>query len=432
MRVATFLINMQANTTKTVYLRHGEDEVLGFISCPRSVSMKVEVYPGLWSSVRRPYGIDEFNTFLPCFAKSKKGVRVVIETEDDPAYDYAAAIFYKEAEIKSFLEKKTHLHVRPADAFGEALDIEKKVALYTHKQETKLFILGVLLDLGGFEETRYKLFKNEEEIADFVYYPFLGLPLLNFLPLQTFLRKNDTLTLEVVKAAGEAYARIHLFCSLAEISVEEIPFLNYYNPLRKIEETLEDNRLIEITEAQPIPAPPVPDKLIPYPETAKEARDIFKEKPPGVSPDISKIQKPPEFLSAINLARPDETKIVQIMPSPLGSVRPVADVRARQRITSAAITYTSGKLEVTDTSERTVVSGIVSKNVSFYAKAGSWEIKILPLYDFLSGKNISDMQTIYLDEGQSFDAEIEAVQINASCTNATETAPGILYYFVGE
>ena len=428
MRIATFFINIGPNERKTFFLKHADDEILGFISCPRSVDMKVEIFPGLWSYVKRPFMIDEFNTFLPVFAKSKRGVRVVVEVEDNLAYDYAAAIFYKEAEVKDLLEKKIYLHVRAIEPFEELLEEPGKLTLYTHKETRRIYLLGIIQDLGGIEETRYKLYKNEEELADFVYFPFLGISRLGFLPLQTTLEKDDTLTLEVIKPASDARARMHLLCALNEVKVEEIPFLNQISPVRPIPPVDEDSDLIEIPTPQPVPPPPVPPDYPPYPPTLSEVRDIFAPSPPTVDPYLSSTQKPKEIPQPVSLVRDDETKVVQVMLSPWGGVRATADARGRQRVTDASISYAADKLQVTDTSEYTLFKAKTTKGLSFYAKKGNWQIKILTLYDQLSQRKITDMDSIYLDEGQAIEIDIEAVQVNAACENATTENPGILYW----
>jgi len=432
MRIATFFIDMPQNTRKTVYLKHDEKETLGWLWCPASVSIKAEVYPTLWSEAKRGYMIDRKNRLLPIFGKSKRGVRIIIETDTNPAWDYAFAIFYTDEEIKEYVEKEIRLHVRPVDIYDEDLSIPGKKNIYTHKESRKIYLIGLLQQLGGLEDTRYKLYKNEDEIADYPYYPFIGLQMLNFLTIGTWIEKGESLTLEVIKAASESYARMHLVCALKEVDISEIPFLNKISPVRPIPPVDEDSDLIEISAPQPVLPPQAPTGYPPYPQTPDEVRNIFKPHPPIVDPDLSITQKSKETLGTVTVARDDETKVVQTMPSPYGGVRPTADPRGRQRTTNVDINYSSGKLEVTDTGSYTIASGLVSKKISIYAKAGNWQIKILTLYAQLSGLKIDDMPIIYVDEGQSFEEEIEAVQIDVTCTNASESVPGVLYYYIGE
>ena len=126
---------------------------------------------------------------------------------------------------------------------------------------------------------------------------------------------------------------------------------------------------------------------------------------------------------------PGVTGIIGIGPTGVHLVR--CDDIGRVRHTDKAITYKSGKVEKTDTSTTTITPERPASRVCFKAVALGWEVKVLTLYDLLRGKTISDVDTIYLDEGDSFTEPLEAVEIQVSCPTASGSSTGKLYYYVG-
>lgn len=428
MRAATAFINMDSNQKRTVYIKHAKDEVIGFIVKPRNVSVSVEVATGVWSSVKQYFEIDDNNTAFPVFAKNENGVKVILETGSTPAYAFMPIIFYRDEEIKGIVEKDKKIHLVPIDRYDEPLDMPKKVNIYTHNKDYDMFIAGIMQDLGGTSYSRYKLYLNDDEIADYFYMPFMGIGLLNFLPIRSWIRKGEKLSLEVIDAAGSSRARMHLLCAMGEIDVSELPYIDNINPIRPIPDISKDSRLAIITEPQPIPTPPIPPEIPPYPRPPEEQRDVISKTPPAVNPNVTNTQKPKEYPEPTEIIRPNEVPVVQTMPSPYGGVRPVADTRGRQRVATSAISYKAGKLEVTDPSEYDLISGVVIKCLSIYAETGNWELRVLPLYDRLIGKKIDDMDAIYITEGQGVEMDIEAVEVKASCTTATMSNPGKLFW----
>jgi len=126
---------------------------------------------------------------------------------------------------------------------------------------------------------------------------------------------------------------------------------------------------------------------------------------------------------------PGVTGIIGIGPSGVHLMR--CDDIGRVRHTDKAITYKSGKVEKTDTSTTTITPERPASRVCFKAVALGWEVKVLTLYDLLRGKTISDVDTIYLDAGDSFSEPLEAVEIQVSCPSASGSSTGKLYYYVG-
>jgi len=108
------------------------------------------------------------------------------------------------------------------------------------------------------------------------------------------------------------------------------------------------------------------------------------------------------------------------------------DSYGRVRYTDQAITYNSGIVDKSDSTESIISPSRPSSRISLKSVVLSWQIKILTVYDVLKGLDFDDKDTIYLDAGDVFEESIEAVKIKVICPDASESSHGKIYYYIGE
>ena len=208
-----------------------------------------------------------------------------------------------------------------------------------------------------------------------------------------------------------------------------IPTIPEFRPGGAIGQTI-----INITEIKGIapatmPRPTMPGNyLSPYLKTPDQTKSITPSIPRAIHAGSSALQTPKDKVDETQIAYPDEQKTVETILTPFGIIRKTADTMGRLRTTGSGIQYNAGKLDTTDTDAHTLYTGYGSKKISIFAKTGGYTLKILTLYDWLSGKTIDDMDTITIDEGQSFNMEIEAREVEA--TAAADTASEIYWSII--
>jgi len=100
----------------------------------------------------------------------------------------------------------------------------------------------------------------------------------------------------------------------------------------------------------------------------------------------------------------------------------------RLRVATERATYKAGKIEATSADAQDITLDYIATRVNFKAVALDWEVKLLTVRDWLAGKTLDDVDTIYLDRGDAYWDDIEVVAARFTCPTASETTPGKLYY----
>lgn len=67
-------------------------------------------------------------------------------------------------------------------------------------------------------------------------------------------------------------------------------------------------------------------------------------------------------------------------------------------------------------------------NLIFRVTAGTWEIRMLSIYDKTDGKTLDDMDAITLTKG-TFQVDREIVKVRFTCTDASAASPGAIWYY---
>jgi len=431
MRMYPYLINLNANEEKEFRIKVSENERILFVSPPEGIDVKIQVSPGRFSEIKHPFWLIMGNRWMPCFAKDKKGVLFKVKALEDVS-GYMHIFLAQESEkVGLYGDKEIRLWVEPIKEFGKKLIAGESFEIYRHNEESDVFLASLVFSYTGSYGIVFKVRKNEEEMVEEWMLSGGESGWRTHKRIETFLKKDDVLSFETIEAPDDAYAYIHLIFSNKEFSIINDPFLCYTVSPKQELCKLWPEVLQQVEEIPETPEPEEPDGGNPYPTPPDEQRDIVNIPEILIPFDYTKIQKDPFRPGSVKLARSDEQKVVQVMMSPLDPVRPTADVRARQRVTDADLTYTSGMLSVTNTEEKTIISDVVIRTIRIYARKGGWGIKVLPLYDSLAGKSIDDMPFIYVDEKQNIELKIEAIEVKVKCFTASDTSPGEILYYLG-
>ena len=91
--------------------------------------------------------------------------------------------------------------------------------------------------------------------------------------------------------------------------------------------------------------------------------------------------------------------------------------------------YISEQISVTDTSAVTRAFVNPSSTLMFWVSSGTWEVKILSMYDKTDGKTLDDMDAIPLRKGDVLSIDSRAVEVSFACTDATAENPGVINYY---
>ena len=454
MRVYSRPFSIEFFHKKTTYLDLQDNESLIYIYCPGQANYKISKDDVLFSE--KPARKVDSNIisggdhWIPVFSELGRTVEIDIETFDYAIEDKLSFIIATEDELKSLPKGANTQWMVGVDDFGKSLATPSPVLLFKNKYDFPVWIVALFNFGAAAESIEYELYIDNERILDF------KCEMPNFkafdkpIPVYQWLLPNSRLLWVLKDSPGYLFCDIEILLSKIPITLPYDQIFNTLDPLGVVDEHDSINIIQHPIPVPPLefPEPPLPDEpdapsptpqppspppeppgpIPPYPPPPDSERDIFAPVPPNIDPHVTTTQKPPDIPEPMKIVRPDETPVVQPMPSPYGGVRPTADIRGRQRITHVAVSYAADKIQVTDTSERTLFKSDSVKTISFYAKRGNWKIKILTIYNQMIGRTISDMDSIYLDEGQAIEMDIEAVQVNAACENATTERPGILYW----
>lgn len=169
-------------------------------------------------------------------------------------------------------------------------------------------------------------------------------------------------------------------------------------------------------QAPPLPAPPEAPRVPVKPDSR---HDVSLKYPPAISLDVTPELTTPEDKATTLVTRPNETRVVAPMIGPYGMVRETADAFGRKRTSQTAFAYNADTINVNDTTPVTIHDGAPTHDVTLTAKAGRWQIQILSHNDLLSGKTISDVDTIDIEEGDHIEIPIEAVEVVATAPDAS-------------
>jgi len=457
MRVYSRPFSIEPFQKKTTYLDLQSNESLIYIHCPGQAEYKINKDDVLYSE--KPTRKVDSNIisggdhWIPVFSQLGRTVSIDIQTFDYAIEDKLSFIIATEDELKSLPKGVNTQWMVGADDFGKSLATPGPIVLFKNKYDFPVWIVALFNFGAAAESMEYELYIDNECILDF------KCEMPNFkgfdkpIPIYEWLLPNSKLLWILKASPGYLFCDVEILLSKIPITLPYDPIFNPLDPFGVVDEHDSINIIqhpIPVPPPEP-PEPPLPDEpdtpspspqppspppeppgpIPPYPPPPDGERDIFAPVPPNVDPHVTTTQKPQNIPEPTKIIRPDETAVVQPMPSPLGGVRPTADIYGRQRTTRADVSYASGKIETTDTSERTIFANTIVRRISLYSKAGNWQVKILTLFAQLSGKTINDADTIYIDERQAFKIDIEAVQVNVTCIDASESTPGVLYYYIG-
>jgi len=435
MRAYSKRFSMQPFQEKTFYIQLQKDESIVAAYCPGTAHYKIWKDDVLYSEKRaKKTGgmiVQAGDHWIPVFSTPGRTVEINVKTFDYSLEDKISFLIATQEELKSLLDPAKEEWMVGIDDFGKSMTTGDNIVLFENKYDFDVFVIALFNFGTAAEASEYQLYLDTEKILDFHF------EMLNFrgpdkpIPIYTFVPPGSKLLWKIKDAWSMDYCNAEILLSKHKIELKDDPLFNLLDPfsLPLIDGVI--NIFEDLTPA-PVPEPaPGSDTIPPYPSDPGEDDTLEPTIPDEYPPDISDLQKSIVIPYSAKINNPEEQLVVEPLISPFGAVRKNADVRGRQRITTAAISYRSGKLVVSDTSEYTLLQNVVGKNISFYAKQGEWEIKILPLYDKLSGKSINDMNVIYLDEGSAFDEHIEVVEIKVKCTTAEGGSQGILFWYLG-
>ena len=452
MRYWTFNVSVPANSIVKFKLNYRPSESIYFIDLYRidgNVVDKIEIGEGNWKSIyHKPDDNTPWASIFPIFEANQEELPISIENDSVVNKKCYFNVAYGDEKNISDLRDKTG----KIFFIVEELDSTVTQTLYTNKHKKDIFLNSVVecfdrndygyrdLMINGEKKITFPPFKNSSADSQIqVYHPIRAI-----LPPE---QKVDT----YLSGISDIYAFGLAMLIFTEKPMSfDISALLTYRPFgtppiitispdaTDISPTpnLPTKPLLPFTLGNPIePIPPTetpyfPEYIQPYvfisPDEKNKLIPDFKPVLINITDRYGNLQG----ISPVKIEKKDEQKVVEALISPFGVLRKSADAMGRLRTTGAAITYKSGKLDVTDANAHTIYTGYHTTKVSLYAKAENWQIKILPLYDWLSGKTIDDMDTIYIDAGQQREINIEAREVQVTCPTGSDTVTGTLYWNV--
>ena len=308
-------------------------------------------------------------------------------------------------------------------------DYPVMVEIYKNRTSKPQNIWGISVVGQGIEE--FIIYVGTEKIASSAIMAGGGLFGNDFIPMAVInksLLPGQTVKINFTMAAygGGAAATGFVWITNKPRMAVNLPYIS-----RNVDQTLQmippKPTITDILKPTILPEPPLmPIRIPPYP-VPPDKRNIISQTTPRTISLLTTMQySTPNNLLPTQLNLPNEQRTIEALPNPFGVVRKSADAMGRLRTTGAAITYTNNTLSVTDAVAHTVWTGYGSKKITLRATAEDWTIKVLPLYDWLSGKAITDMGDITLKAGQQIQWDLETREIQATCPTGSETATGTL------
>jgi len=405
---------------------------------------RIEIRASRWRKTFTKGGL----SYLPVLSDPGKPVKIEVTGPSYTTDDYLFLCWAKADAYKAYFDN----HLLPFCTYTNSRTLsplERGYVYFRNTKKTKIYNIVSIepANFGSFEDFRVNI--NGEDVFYFEpaqsFYYTLG----RSIPCMLVLYPGDILVIEATNGLTTIDVVLYAFLQIVETTTEHGPLTKEEATdlfgLHKCYEGVPRIRLpgkwsmtdIDVVLMKPFPATEPeqavieqparqPEKILPFPVVPDE--DISAEQ--VVTPSISLREtaryrdKDTTHKTALNL--PNETLTVETIPTPYGVARKIGDHIGRVRTTHAAITYYSGKLEVSDINWRTIYTGYGATTVNFYAKSGDWQIQILTLYEKQRGKDISSANIIFLDGGMTFSLNVEAVEIRASCL----TGSGTLYWEV--
>ena len=430
MRVESFYVEMGPAERVTARILTQPGEVLGYLTQPGANTIKARIEPGLYSIAQAVAGIRTFDKLIPVFAGLGRGVYIRIENPGSASNYWLECVFYREEEIRDFLANNPRLHIQPCQYFNASAMTGLEYILFTNTRKEKIFLCAVLGDLVGTSEVAAEFVVGNERVAYVVWEPLIGGIQPQMIPIEKWLYPKQEVKVRIKQGDPTAKIRFHFLLAFAEISVEQIPPFNLDLPGRPAQMGSADPHVVKAAALSPELPPPLPKRARAYPVTGLDEYRLVPSVPKPISLRSTSLLKAPGQAGPSKIEGPGESRSVEALLSPFGLVRKAADTMGRVRMSGAAVSYNAGKVEATSSTAQNIYIGYGSRAVSLYAKQLKWEIKILPVYDWLSGKDIDDMDTIYLDQGQTLTVDIEARQVQVSCPSASASTKGVIYYVI--
>ena len=408
-----------------------ENHALLYVWRSDGAKLRVMRHGRTWSLVPDPFFATPVpkNILVPVLSEIEEKVETKIYETAKTQTVFITAIYAHKNEIKDY---KPDLIRAYTDA-PEQVNIDNPtwVEIYKNKTDKPENIWGVSVVGAGIGY--FSIYVEDEKIINFDYLSYDALceaSNAGIIVLNRSLSPGGEVKIYFYKpqVGGGATATGYVWITKEPLWIAELPYLKP-NPEQTISQTPpEPTDTGTFTPTPPAPPPAAPNHIPPYPIPPEEQGEITTEPPVTAPAGTTTAYQTGSSLQPTTINRPNEQPVVEPLPSPYGMVRPTADAFGRKRKTTAAITYKAGKLDVTDANAHTIFQGYHTTRVSLYAKAENWEIKILPIYDWLKGKSITDMDTIYLEQGERRDIDIEAREIQATCPTGSSTVTGTLYY----
>ena len=437
MRATTFTFGLDPGSSIRCYITPPKGYCVGFVQVQTFyptgtagvlLSTYVTVTP------KKGYESQFSDAYLkPIFADINKRVETTIYSEATFPQSYTyTVIFLDEDEAKDILKEEPGFRWVQTKVFGQQVWPGDTILLWKNDKNHPVFVGNLMMSEEFQNFAIYEIKRGPEVVAEIARLKDDWSEEKSLYRLGYWLEPKQTLTAKYIQTDGYVSNTFKwwLFIADKEIYLPEVfrPVLTkIYGPILPEKPNI---AIIPEVIQEGVKTLPLPNKITPYPNI----------QPGGINPTVTypqekQVTKTKLYISKKNpiptsIATKDETMFVEAMMSPYGAVRKTADAMGRVRKTDAAITYEAGKLDVTDANAHTIFKGYHTKTVSLYAKAEKWEIKILPICDWLKGRSIADMDTIYLDEGEQIEIDIEAREIQATCPTGSATVTGTLYWEV--
>lgn len=422
-----FKIPLTYNQKGTFNIKPPKEYSCGFVQINQGQDIKVTFKKGYYSQVK---AWAAKNILIPCFAGLGKEIKVeIIKNNNIPEPLFLTVVIFSKEKIEDFLKRDINLRILPAKDYGTTLSDTTPMLLYRNKRRHNVF----LASWGWYtlEESAQgeKLFINKELIAFRERQSFDYGDGLIWNKIGAWLKPESAAYVIGIDPYPDAdyYFRDHIIVGDNEFDPQEIfgaYLINTATP-----GVSQIPKWPFASEKPTVTPEPVPMGKYTYPYLIPPDMEyeLVPSIPKPVPIDVTGRYRNKGLTTQVTINRPNETRTVEALPSPFGAVRKSADAMGRMRTTGAGINYNAGKLNTTDTDAHLVYTGYGSKSISLYAKTGAYKIRILTLYDWLIGKTTADEDYIYIDEGQSFNVNIEAREVEITAESATASE---IYYEV--
>ena len=395
-------------------------ENYGLLALYRTPGMEIEIIQNNKVISKQP---DPFflttapkELLYPIQSEFNKKTKVRVTTTGYGEVSYVTFFFDEKGEIKN----RDDIHFWCDYIKGQETNIDNlaTIKIYEKTTERKEYLWGY--SMLGTGQAWYKLYVNKELMSDFGTDVTGTLTKLSKVIYNKELKIGDIITVDAITTQGGGGAEGYGFVWLTDKPYIGMDLPWSINKLTQNITQTPKNILIlpEITAIKKIPQTAKINVIQPYPTYPRTEILKLPEEPHMINlNETNRYKSHNKIQNSIPIAK-EEQRTAEMILSPFGLVRKEADTMGSMRTSNAAINYKAGDLNTTDTNAHTVWTGYGSKAINLYAKTGNYKIRILTLYNWLAGNTIEQENYIDIDEGQTFNLNIDAKELEITAKDA--------------